>query len=77
MIQNFANTNLSQTGGMLPSLWNLTSGVPLAHGPGVDILSLGAAADSTHEYLLKQALLTGKKDRKSIEMCTSSFLPQK
>jgi hypothetical protein len=38
-------------------------------------LSVGAQADSAHEYLLKQYLLTAKTDRKSLEMCKccSSF----
>ncbi|KAJ6483716.1 glycoside hydrolase family 47 protein [Mycena vitilis] len=58
-----ASADLHQTGGMLPSKWNLTSGVPFsAH------LSVGAMADSTHEYLLKQYLLDGKTDKKSLEM---------
>lgn len=33
-------------------------------------MSVGAAADSAHEYLLKQYLLTGKTDKANIEMCT-------
>lgn len=32
-------------------------------------LSVGAQADSTHEYLLKLYLLTGKTDKVSLEMC--------
>lgn len=31
---------------------------------------MGAAADSGHEYLLKQYLLTGKTDIENLEMCT-------
>ena len=32
-------------------------------------LSVGAQADSAHEYLLKQYLLTANTDRTSLEMC--------
>ena len=32
-------------------------------------LSVGAQADSAHEYLLKQYLLTAKTDKTSLEMC--------
>ena len=35
---------------------------------------MGAAADSGHEYLLKQYLLTGKDDLANLEMCTSLSL---
>ncbi|KAI0730937.1 seven-hairpin glycosidase [Earliella scabrosa] len=44
-------------GGMFPTHWNLGTG-----RPGSDSRSVGAAADSAHEYLLKQHLLTGKRD---------------
>jgi hypothetical protein len=37
----------------------------------LDHLSVGAQADSAHEYLLKLYLLTGKTDKASLEMCTS------
>ena len=37
----------------------------------LDQLSVGAQADSAHEYLLKLYLLTGKTDKASLEMCTS------
>lgn len=36
-------------------------------------LSVGAQADSAHEYLLKQYLLTAKTDKASLEMCKPSF----
>ncbi|KAJ7784542.1 glycoside hydrolase family 47 protein [Mycena metata] len=51
-----AAADLHQTGGMLPTQWNLTSVLP--HN------SIG----SSHEYLLKQYLLTAKTDKKSLEM---------
>ena len=33
-------------------------------------LSVGAEADSAHEYLLKQYLLTGKTDKLNLELCS-------
>ena len=38
--------------------------------PGRETWSVGAAADSAHEYLLKQYLLTGQTDVANLEMCT-------
>ncbi|KAJ3516944.1 hypothetical protein NLJ89_g817 [Agrocybe chaxingu] len=60
---NFAQADLRQTGGMLPVSWNLRTGMP-----GDTHLSVGARADSGHEYLLKLYLLTGKTDKASLEM---------
>ncbi|KAJ7117470.1 glycoside hydrolase [Mycena epipterygia] len=58
-----AKADLHKTGGMMPTQWNLTTGVPYdSH------LSVGSQADSAHEYLLKQYLLTGKTDKASLEM---------
>ncbi|KAF7330402.1 alpha-1,2-Mannosidase [Mycena venus] len=58
-----AVADLHKTGGMMPMAWNLSSGVPFdSH------LSVGAKADSAHEYLLKQYLLTAQTDKKSLEM---------
>ncbi|KAJ7763659.1 glycoside hydrolase family 47 protein [Mycena maculata] len=58
-----ATADLHKTGGMIPVRWNLTSVTPFD-----SYLSTGAQADSTHEYLLKQYLLTAKTDKKSLEM---------
>ncbi|KAJ7044145.1 glycoside hydrolase family 47 protein [Mycena alexandri] len=58
-----ANVDLHLSGGMMPSEWNLTSVLP--HNSH---LSVGSQADSSHEYLLKQYLLTAKTDKKSLEM---------
>ncbi|EIN09625.1 seven-hairpin glycosidase [Punctularia strigosozonata HHB-11173 SS5] len=58
-----ADSEVSHLGGMLPVRFNLTSGKPWD-----DELTVGAAADSAHEYLLKQYLLTSRTDRKSLEM---------
>lgn len=33
------------------------------------MLSVGAMADSAHEYLLKQYLMTAKTDKQSLELC--------
>lgn len=38
----------------------------------LDHLSVGAQADSAHEYLLKLYLLTGKTDKASLKMCMST-----
>ncbi|KAF8623208.1 hypothetical protein AX15_006446 [Amanita polypyramis BW_CC] len=58
-----ANANLTRTGGMHPVKWNVTSGRPFdTH------LSVGAQADSAHEYLLKHYLMTAKEDKSSLEL---------
>ncbi|KAJ7625647.1 glycoside hydrolase family 47 protein [Roridomyces roridus] len=63
VMQAFAKADLSQTGGMMPVKWNLTSLTPYdTH------LSVAGEGDSAHEYLLKQYLLTAKTDQKSLEM---------
>ncbi|EDR14049.1 glycoside hydrolase family 47 protein [Laccaria bicolor S238N-H82] len=61
--KTLARANLRDTGGMFPIQWNLTSGQPIGYR-----LSVGAQADSAHEYLLKQYLLTAKTDKASLEM---------
>jgi len=81
----FASADLKETNGMFPIEWDITSGKPsnrmlleqsswlcgiyLFSAP--DRLSVGAQADSAHEYLLKLYLLTGKMDKASLEMCAS------
>ncbi|KAH9839937.1 glycoside hydrolase [Rhodofomes roseus] len=55
--------NVTRLGGMLPRRWNLATG-----NPGDEFLSVGAAADSAHEYLLKQYLLTGKQDKEALQL---------
>ncbi|KAG6821472.1 hypothetical protein H0H93_010196 [Arthromyces matolae] len=76
----FGNADLRATGGMLPIKWNLTTG--RTHNslfskivdsrrsltPGLAHVSVGAYADSAHEYLLKQYLMTAKTDRESLKM---------
>ncbi|KAK2463622.1 hypothetical protein APHAL10511_004373 [Amanita phalloides] len=58
-----ATANLTRTGGMHPMKWNITSGVPVdTH------ISVGAQADSAHEYLLKHYLMTAREDKSSLEM---------
>ncbi|KAF9480536.1 glycoside hydrolase family 47 protein [Pholiota conissans] len=63
LMKTLSSANLQHTGGMFPIQWNITSGEPFAYR-----LSVGAQADSAHEYLLKLYLLTGKKDKRSLEM---------
>ncbi|KAG5636779.1 hypothetical protein H0H81_006893 [Sphagnurus paluster] len=63
LLRTFENADLQRTGGMFPISWNLTSGQP--HD---DHLSVGAQADSAHEYLLKQYLMTAKSDKASLKM---------
>ncbi|SJL03943.1 uncharacterized protein ARMOST_07300 [Armillaria ostoyae] len=63
VIKALSSADLRQTGGMFPIGWNLTTGQP--HGAH---LSVGAQADSAHEYLLKQYLLTAKTDKANLEM---------
>lgn len=58
-----AKNNLSSTGGMFPNRWSLRNGNAYSHE-----LSVGAAADSAHEYTLKQYLLTGKTDKVNLEL---------
>lgn len=63
VVQALSKANLNQTGGMLPIRWDLKSANPTnAH------LSVGAQADSAHEYLLKLYLLTARTDKTSLEM---------
>ncbi|KAF8840808.1 glycoside hydrolase family 47 protein [Paxillus ammoniavirescens] len=59
----FYNADLSLSGGMYPTKWDLNEGKPS------DLhLSVGAAADSGHEYTLKQYLMTAQTDRANLEM---------
>ncbi|RPD58911.1 seven-hairpin glycosidase [Lentinus tigrinus ALCF2SS1-7] len=64
VIQSLVETMIERQGGMFPTNWNLQNGRP----GGRDTLSVGAAADSAHEYLLKQYLMTGQKDTANLEM---------
>ncbi|KAA1469091.1 mannosidase [Dentipellis sp. KUC8613] len=59
----FAEARLEDVGGMLPSSWLIEEGQPNGNR-----LSLGASADSGHEYLLKQYLLTAGSDKAALEM---------
>ncbi|KAH7922317.1 glycoside hydrolase family 47 protein [Leucogyrophana mollusca] len=59
----FAKADLSLSGGMYPTRWDINIGVPVnLH------MSTGALADSGHEYTLKQYLLTAKTDKANLEM---------
>jgi hypothetical protein len=48
---------------MYPTYWDLHDGKPT-----ILRLSVGGAADSSHEYTLKQFLLTARSDRANLEM---------
>ncbi|EKM50182.1 glycoside hydrolase family 47 protein [Phanerochaete carnosa HHB-10118-sp] len=49
--------------GMFPTKWNMQSGKP-----SNDQFSVGAFADSAHEYLLKQWLLTSRSETKAMKL---------
>ncbi|KAF8889335.1 glycoside hydrolase [Infundibulicybe gibba] len=54
--------------GLFPTMWDKTLGTPLnTH------FSVGAFADSAHEYLLKQYLLSGKSDPKTKDLYLRSM----
>ncbi|KAI0035309.1 mannosidase [Vararia minispora EC-137] len=55
--------DVSGLGGMLPTDWSLEKGAP-----NDDKLTIGAQGDSAHEYTLKQYILTGKTDKRLVEM---------
>ncbi|KAF8637671.1 hypothetical protein AX17_002737 [Amanita inopinata Kibby_2008] len=55
------------TGGLFPTMWNMTDGQPANQHH-----SVGAFADSAHEYLLKQWLLTGKSEPKPRDLYIQS-----
>ncbi|KDR80608.1 hypothetical protein GALMADRAFT_240949 [Galerina marginata CBS 339.88] len=63
IMKTLGSANLTNTAGMFPLKWNITSGEPHHYH-----LSVGAQTDSAHEYLLKLYLLTGKSDKASLEM---------
>ncbi|KAJ3501629.1 hypothetical protein NMY22_g18861 [Coprinellus aureogranulatus] len=71
--ERLLGANLTDTGGMLPTMWDLKTGLPQADQWHV---SVGSRADSTHEYLLKQYLLTGRADKKNLEayLRTTSYI---
>ncbi|KZT66155.1 glycoside hydrolase family 47 protein [Daedalea quercina L-15889] len=51
------------TDGMFPTKWSLKKGIP-----SNSQFSVGAFADSAHEYLLKQWLLTSKSEPKALDL---------
>ncbi|EAU90323.2 mannosidase [Coprinopsis cinerea okayama7 len=68
-VQNLNNilyqANLNASNGMLPVGWDLKTGAPETREVKV---SVGAQADSAHEYLLKQYLLTAQTDKINLEL---------
>lgn len=75
--------------GLFPTQWNIESGTPISGQLIISpfLLSLhltpfslahysvGAYADSAHEYLLKQYLLTGRSEPQILELCTLPTTP--
>ncbi|KAN0078488.1 glycoside hydrolase family 47 protein [Tylopilus felleus] len=60
----FYAANLSGSAGMYPTRWNLEKGIP----SNTVHLTVGALADSGHEYTLKQFLQTARTDKRNLEM---------
>ncbi|KAG5647841.1 hypothetical protein DXG03_007765 [Asterophora parasitica] len=60
LLKAFERADLRLTDGMLPVKWNLTDGKPYD--------GAWAQADSAHEYLLKQYLMTARTDKESLKM---------
>ncbi|TFY80361.1 hypothetical protein EWM64_g3650 [Hericium alpestre] len=63
IMHRLESANLSALGGMLPTSWDLKFGRPYDTK-----LTVGGQADSGHEYLLKQYLLTGRSEKPALEM---------
>ncbi|KAI0083757.1 seven-hairpin glycosidase [Irpex rosettiformis] len=63
IMETLEKGNILRRYGMFPTKWNIMSGEPTSEG-----LSVGGAADSAHEYLLKLYLLTGKSDTESLKL---------
>lgn len=73
--------------GLFPTQWNIENGnpnngrlIPLSsHKLVAEIFSahysVGAYADSAHEYLLKQYLLTARSEPQTLELCTLALAP--
>ncbi|KAF8449223.1 glycoside hydrolase family 47 protein [Boletus edulis BED1] len=59
----FDDADLNISGGMYPTNWRIYDGTP-----SIFRLSVGGAADSGHEYTLKQFLLTARSDSANLEM---------
>lgn len=74
------------TGGLFPTMWNVQDGLPTncmyelraylnyCSRARIDHHSVGAYADSAHEYLLKQWLLTGQSEPKAKNLCEQSTI---
>ncbi|ETW78786.1 glycoside hydrolase family 47 protein [Heterobasidion irregulare TC 32-1] len=63
VMETLSHAATEKLGGMLPVHWKLDIGRPIDTK-----LAVGGEADSAHEYLLKQFLLTGKTDKTALEM---------
>ncbi|KII87481.1 glycoside hydrolase family 47 protein [Plicaturopsis crispa FD-325 SS-3] len=68
VIKSLANADMKHLNGLAPIRWNITSGQPFdTH------ISVGAQADSTFEYFLKQHLLTAQSDHDSLRLYIDSI----
>ncbi|KAF9453575.1 glycoside hydrolase family 47 protein [Macrolepiota fuliginosa MF-IS2] len=56
--------------GLYPTFWNMETGGP---NSGTQHYSVGAYADSAHEYLLKQYLLTARSEPQILELYLNSI----
>ncbi|KAF8347775.1 glycoside hydrolase [Amanita rubescens] len=65
VMQHMYKANI--TGGLFPTMWDVQNGLPVNHHYAV-----GAYADSAHEYLLKQWLLTGQTEPKAKDLYLQS-----
>lgn len=64
-ITDFLQNNVEHDG-LYPLKFGIADGTPSS-----DRFSVGAQADSAYEYFLKQWLLTGKTERRFLDMCKS------
>ncbi|KAG9017491.1 hypothetical protein FRB90_001084 [Tulasnella sp. 427] len=62
-IRKMMHAQIDPTTNLLASFWNYDTGMPAGRK-----FSIGALADSGYEYVLKQYLLTGKTEKKALEM---------
>lgn len=62
-IREMMHAQIDPTTNLLASFWDYVNGMPAGRK-----FSIGALADSGYEYILKQYLLTGKTEKKALEM---------
>ncbi|KAI9460739.1 seven-hairpin glycosidase [Russula earlei] len=57
------NANLSSSSDLFPTTWSTETGLPISRK-----VAVGGTADSAYEYMLKQWLLSGRKDTKARDL---------